>query len=57
LFACIDCAPTARALRRALITMAHALSMKVAAQGVETPARSDLLLRTESAAGQGQLFA
>ena len=45
------------ALCKAIIAMAHALGMKVIAEGVETAQQRDLLLQAGCDYGQGYLFA
>jgi EAL domain-containing protein (putative c-di-GMP-specific phosphodiesterase class I) len=44
------------ALCKAIISMAHALGMKVVAEGVETPEQRDLLTQAGCDYGQGYLF-
>ncbi len=41
---------------RAIISMAHALAVKVVAEGVETPVQLECLKRLQCEAGQGYLF-
>jgi diguanylate cyclase (GGDEF)-like protein len=48
--------PDSLALCEAIIVMAHKLGLKVIAEGVETPAQRDLLMRAGCDYGQGYLF-
>ena len=53
----LECCPTNLALCRAIIAMAHALDMKVIAEGVETTQQRDLLTDAGCDYAQGYLFA
>lgn len=52
----IEIASDARSIVMALITMAHQLSLKVIAEGVETAVQRDLLRQWNCDLGQGYLF-